>query len=161
MTAVSRATVGRALAEEHEPTYRRALGGSSFDGFAAGVRWLLASTPTMPAATIAERLDVFALVVDAAMRVRSLSWDTEAKTDVASQFRCSASARVLSPPSPPTHNFRACREPSGHHARGLREGISWALIESSHQKENGTEPGTVLRYFLGWVARGGEPAGRW
>jgi len=55
MAAVSRATVGRALAEEHEPTYLRALGGSSFDGFAAGVRWLLASTPMMPAATIDDR----------------------------------------------------------------------------------------------------------
>ena len=60
LAGVSRGTLDRALTDDREPTYQRAPGGSSFDGFAADVRRLLASTatPTMPAAaaTIAERV---------------------------------------------------------------------------------------------------------
>lgn len=56
LAGVSRGTVDRALAEDREPSYRRASSGSSFDGFVAEVRRLLAITPTMPAATIAERV---------------------------------------------------------------------------------------------------------
>jgi len=56
IAGVSRGTVDRALAEDREPTYQRAPSGSSFDTFAAQVRQLLAVTPTMPAATIAERV---------------------------------------------------------------------------------------------------------
>jgi len=56
LTGVSRGTVDRALAEDREPTYQRAPAGSSFDVFAVEVRRLLAVTPTMPAATIAERV---------------------------------------------------------------------------------------------------------
>ena len=56
LAGVSRGTVDRALAEGREPTYQRAPGGSSFDSFVAEVRKLLAVTPTMPAATIAERV---------------------------------------------------------------------------------------------------------
>jgi transposase len=56
LAGVSRGTVDRALAEDREPAYQRAPSGSSFDTFAADVRRLLAVTPTMPAATIAERV---------------------------------------------------------------------------------------------------------
>ena len=56
LAGVSRGTVDRALAEDREPTYQRAPAGSSFDVFAVEVRRLLAVTPTMPAATIAERV---------------------------------------------------------------------------------------------------------
>ena len=56
MASVSRGTVDRALDEDREPTYQRVPAGSSFDRFAVEVRRLLASTPTMPAATIAERV---------------------------------------------------------------------------------------------------------
>lgn len=56
LAGVSRGTVDRALAEDREPSYRRAPSGSSFDAFAVEVRRLLAITPTMPAATIAERV---------------------------------------------------------------------------------------------------------
>lgn len=54
--SVSRGTVDRALAEDRAPTYQRAGSGSSFDAFAPAARALLAVTPTMPAATIAERV---------------------------------------------------------------------------------------------------------
>lgn len=53
---VSRGTVDRALAGDRSPTYRREPTGSSFDAFAAQVRALLAATPRMPAATVAERV---------------------------------------------------------------------------------------------------------
>ncbi|WP_253259534.1 Mu transposase domain-containing protein [Subtercola boreus] len=53
---VSRGTVDRALADDRSPTYQREPSGSSFDRFAAEVRVLLAVTPTMAAATIAERV---------------------------------------------------------------------------------------------------------
>ena len=56
LAGVSRGTVDRAVTDYREPTYWRARGGSSSDGFAADVRRLLASTATMPAATIAERV---------------------------------------------------------------------------------------------------------
>ena len=56
LAGVSRGTVDRALAEDREPSYQRAPSGSSFDTFAVAVRRLLAATPTMPAATIAERV---------------------------------------------------------------------------------------------------------
>jgi transcriptional regulator with XRE-family HTH domain len=56
LAGVSRGTVDRALAEDREPSYRRAPAGSTFDAFAAEARKLLAITPTMPAATIAERV---------------------------------------------------------------------------------------------------------
>lgn len=56
LAGVSRGTVDRALAEDREPTYQRTPAGSSFDAFAVEVRRLLAVTPTMPAATIAERV---------------------------------------------------------------------------------------------------------
>ena len=56
LIGVSRGTVDRALAEGRQPNYRRAAGGSSFDPFTLQVRMLLAATPTMPAATIAERV---------------------------------------------------------------------------------------------------------
>ncbi|MEC5170907.1 Mu transposase domain-containing protein [Glaciihabitans sp. GrIS 2.15] len=56
LVGVSRGTVDRALAEDRQPGYQRAASGSSFDVHAAGVRVLLAATPTMPAATIAERV---------------------------------------------------------------------------------------------------------
>lgn len=53
---VSRGTVDRALAVDRSPTYQREPTGSSFDAFAGQVRVLLAATPRMPAATIAERV---------------------------------------------------------------------------------------------------------
>ena len=56
LAGVSRGTVDRALAEDREPTYQRAPSGSSFDTFVVDVRRLLVITPTMPAATIAERV---------------------------------------------------------------------------------------------------------
>ena len=56
LAGVSRGTVDRALAEDREPSYQRVCAGSSFDAFAGQVRRLLAATPTMPAATIAERV---------------------------------------------------------------------------------------------------------
>lgn len=56
LVGVSRGTVDRALAVDRAPTYQREPTGSSFDAFAAQVRVLLAATPTMPAATAAERV---------------------------------------------------------------------------------------------------------
>ena len=56
LVGVSRGTVDRALAADRSPTYHREPTGSSFDAFAAQVRVLLAATPTMPAATVAERV---------------------------------------------------------------------------------------------------------
>lgn len=56
LAGVSRGTVDRALAADRAPTYQRGAAGSSFDAFAVRVRVLLAATPTMPAATIAERV---------------------------------------------------------------------------------------------------------
>jgi len=56
LVGVSRGTVDRALESERLPKYQRAATGSSFDAFAAQVRVLLASTPTMPASTLAERV---------------------------------------------------------------------------------------------------------
>jgi len=53
LAGVSRGTLDRALTDDREPTYQRALGGSSFDGFAADVRRLLVSAA---ATTIAERV---------------------------------------------------------------------------------------------------------
>jgi transposase len=54
--SVSRGTVDRALAPDRAPAYQRAGSGSSFDEFAYAARALLAATPTMPAAAIAERV---------------------------------------------------------------------------------------------------------
>ncbi|TQO20713.1 transposase [Rhodoglobus vestalii] len=54
--SVSRGTVDRALAPDRAPTYQRAGSGSSFDEYAHAARALLAATPTMPAAAIAERV---------------------------------------------------------------------------------------------------------
>ena len=54
--SVSRGTVDRALTPDRTPTYQRAGSGSSFDAFAQAARALLAATPTMPAAAIAERV---------------------------------------------------------------------------------------------------------
>jgi IS30 family transposase len=54
--SVSRGTVDRALAADRVPTYQRAGTGSSFDAFAHAARALLAITPTMPAAAVAERV---------------------------------------------------------------------------------------------------------
>ena len=56
LVGVSRGTVDRALAVDRSPTYQREPSGSSFDAFASEVRGLLAGTPKMPAATIAERV---------------------------------------------------------------------------------------------------------
>ena len=56
LVGVSRGTVDRVLAGDRAPTYQREPTGSSFDAFAGQVRVLLAATPTMPAATIAERV---------------------------------------------------------------------------------------------------------
>ena len=56
MIGVSRGTVDRALSADRSPTYQRESTGSSFDAFQAQVRVLLAATPRMPAATIAERV---------------------------------------------------------------------------------------------------------
>lgn len=56
IVGVSRGTVDRALAADRSPTYQREPTGSSFDAYAAQVRMLLAATPTMPAATAAERV---------------------------------------------------------------------------------------------------------
>ncbi|WP_309616659.1 Mu transposase domain-containing protein [Salinibacterium sp.] len=56
LAGVSRGTVDRALAVDRMPTYRREPAGSSFDAFTAQVRVLLAATPRMPAATVAERV---------------------------------------------------------------------------------------------------------
>lgn len=53
---VSRGTVDRALDADRPPKYERPSAGSSFDEFSARVRALLASTPTMPASTLAERV---------------------------------------------------------------------------------------------------------
>ena len=50
IVGVSRGTVDRA------PKYHRAAGVSSFDAFTPRVRELLVKTPTMPAATLAERV---------------------------------------------------------------------------------------------------------
>ncbi|MHA7295539.1 IS21 family transposase [Arthrobacter sp. HLT1-21] len=56
IVGVSRGTVDRALESGRVPKYQRASGVSSFDAFAPRVRELLAKTPTMPAATLAERV---------------------------------------------------------------------------------------------------------
>jgi hypothetical protein len=56
IVGVSRGTVDRALASDRAPKYQRAAGVSTFDAFAPRVRELLAKTPTMPAATLAERV---------------------------------------------------------------------------------------------------------
>lgn len=56
LVGVARGTVDRALAEDRAPAYQREPTGLSFDAFAGQVRVLLAATPTMPAATIAERV---------------------------------------------------------------------------------------------------------
>jgi transposase len=56
LVGVSRGTVDRALAVDRSPSYQREPTGSSFDAFASQVRVLLAATPTMPAATAAERV---------------------------------------------------------------------------------------------------------
>jgi transposase len=56
LVGVSRGTVDRALAVDRSPTYQREPSGSSFDAYASEVRGLLAGTPRMPAATIAERV---------------------------------------------------------------------------------------------------------
>ncbi|WP_241978342.1 integrase core domain-containing protein [Cryobacterium sp. Hz9] len=53
---MSRGTVDRALAVDRSPTYQREPTGSSFDAFVGQVRVLLAATPTMLAATAAERV---------------------------------------------------------------------------------------------------------
>jgi hypothetical protein len=53
---VSRGTVDRALESDRAPKYQRASGVSNFDAFAPRVRELLVKTPTMPAATLAERV---------------------------------------------------------------------------------------------------------
>jgi len=57
LMGVSRGTVDRALATDRSPRYERAPSGSIFDEFAPRVRVLLAKTPTMPASTLAERVD--------------------------------------------------------------------------------------------------------
>lgn len=55
---VSRGTVNRALATESAPSrHERPPAGSSFEGYVASVRSLLAKTPTMVATVIAERVD--------------------------------------------------------------------------------------------------------
>ncbi|TFC28636.1 hypothetical protein E3O55_10180 [Cryobacterium sp. MDB1-18-2] len=60
LAGVSRGTVDRALAVDRSPAYQREPTGSSFDAFAGQVRVSLAATPTttptMPAATAAERV---------------------------------------------------------------------------------------------------------
>ncbi len=56
IVGVSRGTVDRALAADRAPTYSRAPSGSSFDDYAARVRALLTTTPTMPATVLAERV---------------------------------------------------------------------------------------------------------
>jgi transposase len=56
IVGVSRGTVERALESDRVPKYQRAAGVSSFDAFAPRVRELLVKTPTMPAATLAERV---------------------------------------------------------------------------------------------------------
>lgn len=53
---ISRGTVDRALATDRAPQYERAPTGSTFDVFAPQVRALLATTPTIPASTLAERV---------------------------------------------------------------------------------------------------------
>ncbi|MGA7205018.1 MAG: IS21 family transposase [Specibacter sp.] len=53
---VSRGTVDRALAAESVPRYEREPAGSSFDVFEKDVRRLLATTPTMAATVLAERV---------------------------------------------------------------------------------------------------------
>lgn len=54
---VSRGTVERALAADRLPKYERPPRASRFDVFAPRVRALLAKTPSMPASTLAERVD--------------------------------------------------------------------------------------------------------
>jgi transposase len=56
LVGVSRGTVERALASDRPPKYQRAPRGSSFDAFAPAVRQLLAKTPRMSAAALAERV---------------------------------------------------------------------------------------------------------
>jgi hypothetical protein len=48
--------VDRALESDRAPKYQRAAGVSSFDAVAPRARELLVKTPTMPAATLAERV---------------------------------------------------------------------------------------------------------
>jgi transposase len=57
IVGVSRGTVERALEADRAPRYDRAPTGSMFDAYQAKVRTLLAVTPTMPASTLAERVD--------------------------------------------------------------------------------------------------------
>jgi hypothetical protein len=54
---VSRGTVERALEADRAPRYDRLSTGSMFDAYQAKVRTLLAVTPTMPASTLAERVE--------------------------------------------------------------------------------------------------------
>lgn len=56
IVGVSRGTVEPALESDRAPKYQRASGVSNFDAFAPRVRELLVKTPTMPAATLAERV---------------------------------------------------------------------------------------------------------
>jgi hypothetical protein len=56
IVGVPRGTVDRALESDRAPKYQRAAGVSSFDAFAPGARELLVKFPTMPAATLAERV---------------------------------------------------------------------------------------------------------
>lgn len=56
LVGVSRGTVDRALVTDRPPTYQRASTGSSFDVFAPQVRQLLAASPRMSAAALAERV---------------------------------------------------------------------------------------------------------
>ena len=53
LVGVPRGTVDRALETDRPRSYERAAVGSSFDAFAPQVRMLGASTPTMPASTLA------------------------------------------------------------------------------------------------------------
>jgi hypothetical protein len=57
IVGVSRGTVERALESDRLPRYDRLPTGSMFDAYQARVRELLAVTPTMPASTLAERVD--------------------------------------------------------------------------------------------------------
>jgi len=56
LVGVSRRTMDRALESDRPRKYERAGGGSSSDGSAPQVRVLLASTPTIPAPALAERV---------------------------------------------------------------------------------------------------------
>ena len=56
LVGVSRRTMDRALESDRPRKYERAGGGSSSDGSAPQVRVLLASTPTIPASALVERV---------------------------------------------------------------------------------------------------------